>query len=60
MQKLDNSQKVYVTLPKEDYTESATQEINENNNSSWIENFVNKIYKIKDKKNIIFSKIAYE
>ena len=45
MQKLDNSQKVYVTLPKEDYTESATQEITENNNSSWIENLVNKLFK---------------
>ena len=45
MQKLENNQKVYVTLPKEDYTESATQEIAENNDSNWIENLINKVFK---------------
>ena len=27
MQKLDNSQKIYINLPKEDYVESATEEV---------------------------------
>ena len=45
MQKLENSQKVYVTLPKEDYTESAIQEIREESSSNWIESFINKIFK---------------
>ena len=45
MQKLENSQKVYVTLPKEDYTESATQEIAEESNSNWIENLIAKLFK---------------
>ena len=44
MQKLQNDQKVYVTLPTKDYTESATDEITESNSSlldsisSWISN----------------------
>lgn len=45
MQKLENKQKVYITLPKEDYTESATHEIKEENSSSWIENLINKLFK---------------
>ena len=36
MQKLDNNQKVYVTLPKEDYTESSYYEESEDSEeSSW-------------------------
>ena len=27
MQKLDNSQKIYINLPKQDYVESATEEV---------------------------------
>ena len=45
MQKLENSQKVYITLPKEDYTESASQEITKEDNANWIQNITQKIFK---------------
>lgn len=45
MQKLNNDQKVYISLPKEDYTESATQEITEENDSNWFKNLIEKIFK---------------
>ena len=45
MQKLENSQKVYITLPKEDYTESASQEITKEDNANWIQNITKKIFK---------------
>ena len=35
MQKLDNSQKKYVVLPKEDYMESATEEVVIEEETSW-------------------------
>lgn len=45
MQKLDNDQKVYVTLPKKDYTESATPEIKEETNENWLKNLIEKLFK---------------
>lgn len=45
MQKLDNDQKVYVTLPKKDYTESATPEIKAENESNWFKNLITKLFK---------------
>lgn len=44
MKKLDNNQKVYVTIPKKDYTESALEEI-ETKNNNWFENLIDKIFK---------------
>ena len=41
MQKLDNAQKVYVSLPKKDYVEPATEDVIENENSNWFENIFN-------------------
>ncbi len=40
MQKLDNSQTVYVNLPKQDYVEPATEEIVKEDNSSWFEKII--------------------
>lgn len=46
MQKLNNDQKVYITLPKEDYTESATEEITKNEESTnWFKKLINKLFK---------------
>ena len=45
MQKLNNDQKVYVTLPKEDYTESAVEDIQEEDNSNWFQNLIEKLFK---------------
>ncbi len=41
MQKLENSQKVYVTLPKQDYIEPASEEIVEEDNTNWFEKIIN-------------------
>ena len=43
MQKLENDQKVYVTLPKKDYTESATPEVETESNSNWLKELIEKI-----------------
>lgn len=45
MQKLDNGQKVYVTLDKKDYVEGATTDIDltEDSNDSWFQKIMNKI-----------------
>ena len=45
MQKLENSQKVYITLPKEDYTESATQEIVKEETQNWFQKITIKLFK---------------
>ena len=47
MQKLDNNQKVYVTLDKKDYVESGTQDINitEDENLTWYQKIIKKILK---------------
>ncbi len=45
MQKLSNDQKVYVTLPKKDYTESTTKEVTEEQESNWFIKLINGILK---------------
>lgn len=47
MQKPDNGQKVYVSLDKKDYVETATQDIKEDGSKSysWYEKIINKIFK---------------
>lgn len=40
MQKLDNSQKVYVNLPKKDYVEPASEEVVIESEKSWFENLL--------------------
>lgn len=47
MQKLTNKQTVYVTLPKKDYVESASEEVIIHNDKNWFEEFVEKLFKIK-------------
>lgn len=44
MQKLQNDQKVYVTLPKIDYTESSIEEVTEEEDSNWFLTFVKEIF----------------
>ena len=44
MQKLTNKQTVYVTLPKKDYVEPATEEVIKTENKNWFEEFVDKIF----------------
>lgn len=44
MQKLTNKQTLYVSLPKKDYVESATEEVVIENSKNWFEQFVNKIF----------------
>jgi len=46
MQKLNNSQKVYISLPKKDYIETATEEIVFNEDTSWVEQVWKYIKKI--------------
>ncbi len=41
MQKLENAQKVYVKLPKEDHIEPVTEEIIEEDNSNWFQKIIN-------------------
>ena len=41
MQKLENSQTVYVNLPKQDYVEPATEEIVQENNENWFQKIIN-------------------
>lgn len=43
MQKLTNKQTVYISLPKKDYVQSATEEVIIEKEVSWIENIINKI-----------------
>ena len=44
MQKLNNNQKIYVSLPKQDYIAPATEQIIENKETGFFENFVNIIF----------------
>lgn len=44
MQKLTNKQTLYVSLPKKDYVESATEEVVIENSKNWFEQFVDKIF----------------
>ena len=43
MQKLTNKQTVYVTLPKKDYVEPATEEVVKTQEKNWFQQFVDKI-----------------
>lgn len=43
MQRLDNSQKVYVSLPKKDYIQPATEEVQMEEEQNWIQKIINKI-----------------
>ena len=44
MQKLTNKQTLYVSLPKKEYVESATEEVVIENSKNWFEQFVDKIF----------------
>ena len=44
MQKLTNKQTLYVSLPKKDYVESASEKVVIEKEKNWFENFVNKIF----------------
>ena len=44
MQKLTNKQTVYVSLPKKDYVESASEEVVIEKEKNWFEKFVDKIF----------------
>ena len=44
MQKLTNKQTVYISLPKKDYVEPATEEVIIEKELDWFENIVNKIF----------------
>ena len=45
MQKLTNKQTVYVSLPKKDYIEPATEKVEiSDNNKNWFEKFIDKIF----------------
>ena len=45
MNKLNEKQKVYVTLPKKDYIESATESVKIEEETSWFQNLINKLFK---------------
>ena len=44
MQKLTNRQTIYVSLPKKDYVESASEEVKIEKEKNWFEEFVDKIF----------------
>lgn len=43
MQKLDANNKIYVSLPKKDYIESTSKQINEEKNENWFSKLINKL-----------------
>ena len=45
MQKLTNDQKVYVELPKKDYVETVSDEVEQEEEKSWFEELMDKIFK---------------
>lgn len=45
MQKLKNNQKIYVTLPKKDYTEAATPVVEAQEDTNWFKNLIEKFFK---------------
>ena len=47
MQKLSTKQTVYITLPKKDYVESASEKVKIEDNSSWWKKITDKILNIK-------------
>ena len=44
MQKLTNKQTMYITLPKKDYVESASEEVVVEEEENWFEQIINKIF----------------
>lgn len=44
MKKLDNNQKVYVSLPKEDYVESGTEQVETSETETWWEALINDLF----------------
>ena len=44
MQKLTNKQTLYVSLPKKDYVEPATEKVVIKKDKNWVEQFINKIF----------------
>lgn len=46
MQKLDNTQKIYLNLQKKDYVEPASEEVILNDNVSWFDRFLEKLTQI--------------
>lgn len=45
MQKLDNSQKIYISLPKKDYVEPASEEVVIHDDAAWYKSIINKFIK---------------
>ena len=44
MKKLDNNQKVYVSLPKQDYVESSAEEVQTEEEETWWEALINDLF----------------
>lgn len=44
MKKLDNSQKVYVSLPKEDYVESSVEQVETGEEETWWQALINDLF----------------
>lgn len=44
MQKLTNRQTLYVSLPKKDYVEAATEEVKKEEDKNWFQNLVDSLY----------------
>ena len=44
MKKLDNNQKVYVSLPKEDYVESSTEQVETGEDETWWQALINDLF----------------
>lgn len=45
MNKLNNKQKVFVTLPKKDYIEPNVEEVKIENSENWFQKIINKLFK---------------
>ena len=43
MQKLDDTQKIYVSLPKKDYVEPASEQVVVEEEKNWFESIIEKI-----------------
>jgi cell division protein FtsL len=44
MQKLTNRQTLYVSLPKKDYVEAASEEVKKEDNKNWFQNMVDSLF----------------
>lgn len=45
MKKLDNNQKVYVSLPKEDYVESSVEQVQTEDTETWLQALINDLFR---------------